>query len=391
MFLTLVVTFFGALAAFAHEVGIVADAMRPRLKDCRPLFRELPFPVATELIRQHFQNLFEQNQNFFKAFISGPEPFCIRSQYLSGSLKPNAYADVESGAIVFTPSFVKLLSHDSQVAAVLAHEVGHIAMYHRLDPVPYFLRTKATPEILSKLRRVHASLDQLTHERWDRQAFFSLVKAHLIEAAKNETEASKRQRNQTVLTKLAAHEKIPLRDANVASHPLVTDDALYGELLALAQEYRISQANWVRVRQEKIQTLLEQIETLEVEIKSFFGDKYKRELFAHFKEREADEVGLELYVRAGYDPEKYADGLLAVLMVGRPRIKSLEDASQFCDEQKRLGNVVEGNDTHPDLCWRVMNVAHELEVHKEYYRELQSRAKKPVFELSLKQAQATLN
>ena len=165
---------------------------------------------------------------------------------------------------------------------------------------------------------------------------------------------------------------LPWRETNIDSHPVISDDEIYSDLIQVASLYGFDEHPSFEYHSQVLNALSE-LSEIEAPLINHFGEEYSRSIFNNFKEEEADEVGLEYYVRAGYDPAQFEDSLLAVMVNRIEEISSLEEARAYCEQQHLEGKIVRSDDSHPSICWRVYNVRRELEIHAEYYSQFQQK------------------
>lgn len=99
----------------------------------------------------------------------------------------------------------------------------------------------------------------------------------------------------------------------------------------------------------------------------------------NWAEAEADQVGLELLLRAGFHPDG-AKGIFNVfiedsetqsLSTDQKRKEAVESCQKTLDDLKS-GKQIEmpsrGNESHPESCWRLVNTGYtELQIHNAHY------------------------
>jgi len=83
-------------------------------------------------------------------------------------------------------------------------------------------------------------------------------------------------------------------------------------------------------------------------------DYRRRTLLSNWTETEADEVGFEFYLRAGYDPLQFSQ-----------LFRNLDGQRTASDEA-----CIRGEANHPRDCWRAQNSLNELAIHQADYRHV---------------------
>jgi len=115
---------------------------------------------------------------------------------------------------------------------------------------------------------------------------------------------------------------------------------------------------------------------------------------ANWSEQAADEKGLELFIRAGYDPNEFINMLASLgetnafagrvpvdLIVTRDSApvnaaaSEVKGASCHIADRGAAKDCVRGDSAHPSDCWRVQDMRDELEKHVADYSKI--RAQQP--------------
>lgn len=374
---------------FAHDEGVVVDMHRPALVDCK-LSPRNNNSEATQFVRAHFDQLYEKSKELLRHFAPQRDSFCVNVDYTPGRLSPNAYSTAETGEIVLTPSYLKLFATENQLAGTLAHELAHVAMNHsQSEPIPFFLRARATPKGIERLRQVYQLKEKQNEVRQNRQASFNFI--DLAAIVEKDANTERRLKNKMIVEKYQSYEDIPFAAKNINTHPIISDDLIYSQFVQMAHNYNVAMDAAFLEFHQKCIDLGTQIHSLDLLLQDEFGPSYNNKIFTNFREQEADEVGLEFYVRAGYEPDGYLDSMLGLVLLGEPSLKSLKQAREFCLAQSRLELVARSKDSHPHSCWRVINIMRELKIHKKYYEELHLKAgPRPQIHFSLQSVQEKL-
>jgi hypothetical protein len=123
-----------------------------KLADCHALapdaigFLAGRTPKADGYLRQVAEGLIGANPDYFRPPYE-PSRFCY-AVAAAGAALPSAFAQYDTGQIVFDLQFVMALKSSEQVAAVLAHELAHVVMNHgaKADEVRLWTSTMPIPE-----------------------------------------------------------------------------------------------------------------------------------------------------------------------------------------------------------------------------------------------------
>jgi hypothetical protein len=140
--------------------------------------------------------------------------------------------------------------------------------------------------------------------------------------------------------------------------------AFPAEVDALYQQY-----DKLRPLEKQIDELWSRLKSLRAEMEEASARLDPKGVRYNWREQEADEVGLEIYLRAGFKwsdfPWLHAKGL-------KP------DEMERCRKDHIEKNVepTRGDDTHPENCWRVFDImVTEARFHKEDYAAFVNNSK----------------
>lgn len=113
-----------------------------------------------------------------------------------------------------------------------------------------------------------------------------------------------------------------------------------------------------------------------VTAKDFAGEDHtllaSKEFEANWSEQLADEIGLELYLRAGWPLDGFVSMFKAMAAEDSIKLgqnKNSKMASANGDSQSKC---LRGEESHPNLCWRIENASKEYEKHRSIYSAFQS-------------------
>ncbi len=109
---------------------------------------------------------------------------------------------------------------------------------------------------------------------------------------------------------------------------------------------------------------------IEARQKHVLGPDYSN-ILDNWREQEADEVGYEYYLKAGFKPEFYGT---RIKDKGSQEYNQCEDILSKLREGQQV-TIERGNESHPSECWRAYNIQFlETIKHKNDYSSLLSKA-----------------
>jgi hypothetical protein len=314
-----------------------------------------------------FQKLVTSNSGTFQGSLS-PANFCLR---FDQDDIINGLAYIENGEIHLTKGLIMAVDHDADIAAVLAHELAHITMDHRYD----LEHGKVVAG--SKVTELKAQLAQKQDEyREEKVRFYPDLLAAL-------------NKDLTLLDAFAALKgavwlKTIVEDMRILLNkvsPSLQDKAgLLDDFTSLRDHLKYDDAD--RAIMEKnaswndIVPILDRsdLELMAVrsrlnELNQALQDIPREDLIqdgqgaaSNWKEQEADEVGYEFYLRAGFRPDRFTF-IHNILMA-----QSRSDGE--CSALQAKGQLPpRGAASHPSSCWRIYNISQrEAMAHAEAYK-----------------------
>lgn len=362
---------------------------------------------------------------------SGPyarENLCIG---LNPSLAINAFADPSSGSLFLLGGLVMKSDHDSEIAAVVSHELAHITMQSGSMSIE-----NSYPELLTHADyKAGAEAVVAAQKAFDTAGSAMMTDAGplMILVAQLSDKETDEQRKK--LADLDAQGKAELETYKTELNPLMDEmvqilmdpdtapeqkqekwDDLMLRLQALMRKFEARTiANWdakmdvmaeiaaaqgqavawadartlytntrnafyaARGRQEQSKV---ELETL---TEKYMGHGALR----NWMEQEADEVGFELYLRAGFDPSWFVSMYWSFLDQNKntSAVKQCRDLFQKLAQGETVDSPLRGILSHPSDCWRIFDISqNELRAHhaQEYERILQDFAaagQKPIVDL----------
>lgn len=386
-----------------HEFGKTRRVPLSALEPCRQEQAETPtIQAAQDYVSKLAHLIMNRNPQTFAGDYA-PEKFCFTVLDLD---IVNALAFANKRLIVFNQGMLEALPNDGHVAAVLAHELAHITMQHTGDyeseTVTNDPRWQAHgQDAKEKLKRLERTQQDLESRK---SALY--VEHSALEAAMDATTSPSRQLRaelaktyQTLLSELysalgtkrsdsvaflalatALQSPTPrLQLAPSLTKGDVSSAADFQILRDKVERYRTSRDAWLAQEEQEQpdlwtkyravvleaatvaqrladgiterERLTAQLNALRTEI---IGDAA-----ANWHEQEADEVGLEFHLRAGFAPLAY-QGLFEVLHA------IYQSGAASCAAQAE--SPERGAESHPDPCWRYYNAkALEMSGHSADY------------------------
>ena len=302
-------------------------------------------------LRKHINYIADKNPQVFTGNLS-KEKFCVS---IDQSDEPNASADSMNGSVDMTLGLVRIADN----AGVVAHELAHITMGHyegmQHDQIKYNTQIK---EFEKKYNDIFLNvLDINKFHEIDKFLFDIQVRAGVEKGY-----YAKQGNVQEILEKM--------------EYTLSRFDTFFDEYLNNSPEEKEKWSQGIHelksmhsalqssLQSSSGQKLLKQAQQLDDEKAKFIDQLLDQGKGASFNwmEQEADEVGFEFYVRAGFLPSQYAEFHRKML-----NTKDRETCKRTLEEGKIPPR---GEETHPQGCWRLNNIdqteslKHSAEIEK---------------------------
>ena len=341
-----------------------------------------------------------------------------------------------SGTVSFHYGLLWAVENDAQFAFVAAHELAHLVSSHSFAPASHEGLMQNT-EYRALVERLKLAIDQYYDAQIRRDKIKNLlspkgISSIIIEgydialiALTTNLLSEKRKENPEFLNQttqsLLASEFDPSNRG--ISDNFVPEEAFYKnvtDLVRITQDYllnihpvlSIAERQEIQTLQNELINRLDIFNTESDEMGLLFERKEEIEIEylgndrgANWAEQDADEKGLEIFLRAGYKAEE-AKNMLHNLQV------SSENASRMGDQIRNLAiqseisqgvhlaesnlrdhlgnNCSRGNSSHPASCWRVSNIDSEIETHREEYGPYLNNTKIDAFGGKLEDLQSQL-
>ncbi len=267
-------------------------------------------------IREHLKIIEAGNPKVFQGPLAA-EKFCI---------VPVVYNDIDAGAspdgsLFINTGALRATETDAQFAAVLTHELAHITRRHGEAEIADFVRMH--PQYLSAYADLTKQREQI--QRFD--ILYTAPEQDWNKYLEKMRSATRKKWNASRSSK------------NTAAHNGHECESI---------------ATWEPATPERI-AIQKTLPSPDYETKlchQFFQEfnlEYREgTLFSNWKEVEADEVGYEFFLRAGYPEDEYAQFYTNTLNLDGPKEPNCE----------------QGEKDHPGDCWRAKNIREELKKHR---------------------------
>lgn len=408
-----------------HTFGKTRREPTGELGDCtQKTFQELArrddveSPEATAYVRKIAAQVMKANPDTFSG-VYDPSKICL---YVVKRSDVNASAASDIRNIFFNTGMLEIMDNDAELASVISHELSHITMQHVMDQ-PYE-KLEESEEWKTAGRKLQ---DELKAIEAKSQAIFAennkLEEQLGQQGAELDQKASAAMNSEReALTKEAQSIQTELLDSD-SKYPAdsIERDLLRGLWMAILpgkprfygiprEEDKLQEpdaiqllpdlVNKIKNHNDRVKALNEkekkafptQWAALEKTIKSIRevparlavvseeSAQKEKEILAlkekivgsalyNWAEEEADDVGFELYLRAGWSPAFYSNIFFKHLAAKNEDVAACKALLQVQTEPER------GKGFHPSNCWRVYNATiEEMNDHKHPYSELVKNA-----------------
>lgn len=304
----------------------------------------------------------------------------------------NAAMDGANGTIILFPRLLKVkgLDTDAGLASTLAHELAHFTMSHHLSS-----RGKPAPAgyDLAKEKTLQAKIDVLEKEYENKAVEITrtFVSDRNGEVPRIIDDISTNQQLIERHGKYGFPQK--LQDALEQFNENLTQKTADTFLNELSSSLRSAQdieerrpgsltpqtKDVVNAVLNRHDSLFDSITPLAKRVYSAKSDLEMHQMpLIQRDEQEADEVGFEFYVRAGFEPKLYAQSFIALAKSQNQKLNCQHVTSTSQPPRYREG--ISFNKQHPDFCWRYFDLKYtEREKHAKDYAAF--TPKKPIVNL----------
>ncbi len=342
-----------------------------------------------------------------------PEKFCFQ---IVDSATVNASAAVESRLITFYRGIFDVMQNDGQIAAVMAHELAHVSMYHaggiekeevENDP-RWQSESGAIKQRIQSLKANEMDLyqrsDSLRNEKDNLETSLSSKAPDALRQKQAELEntfnkitdqamaAIPKQKNPSSFYALLSRLKpVQPRIPESSSFEMDEGGATSAELQTLqsaVEKYHADRDAWLAEEQKALSQLWNTYSNLSTQINDISKqleqnyinvEKAQTDLndlrnsvlgsgAQNWMEKEADDVGLEFFLRANLAPLNFQGIFEHFAAQDKRNIAS-------CAVQNNNHTPERGVGTHPDACWRYYNAqVLEMQDHAADYKQFIDKA-----------------
>ena len=371
---------YGQLSTSPHELDCVQNVYTGREA------------AYEQYIRSHLSRILAANRDKMPAPFR-VEKFCVN---ILNDVYVNA-AGRDNGQITFFLGPVRAFEYDADFAAILSHELAHIINSAEfLDVAPALAGDQDYLAIVAAIKADLVKLGKI-----DEQVFIKTlapVTDSLGSAARSDVELYGKllfyylKRINDEPTKPDPYDQILNSPHRAAEDPDSEDFyrnsnlnlAMYAgpQMLGAVQfvrahllvnipasqmaQFLVAEKQAVAAEQDRVFTIIAS-DTLERKKDSMERAKLGDQMGANWKEQSADEIGYEMYLRAGFAKEEFP-AMFYKMRVYNDKMHGLStpDITTF----ENAATCQRGSADHPDLCWRLLDLDREWHQHHTEYEKL---------------------
>lgn len=374
------------------------------------------YQTVNEYLRSLMEHIAERNASTFTGNLAISN-FCITMEtHLAAFDMLNAYASPLIGDIVFYPQMILSSKNDAELAVVLTHELAHITMQHDHNKSYNFITDLMNAKGAAAARTLEAHLnerDRLEERFRDHIVDFEGflldnqvdVDRFLLGLYLEQTPPPAAERDEQSLSDFfyrpgLCEAAVPANNGAVGVSPPQKNEAEdkdtdKGDSLPPIPAESICNHNQYADYVETFVALkvlyYNNHDSIIAYLKSI---NYDSNIFYNHQEEEADEVGFEFYLRAGFDPEHYKTSTSRLFFSDDPLISD-ERIRRSCYirlKNNTTNNNSRGSYSHPYTCWRMHNILlTEMTEHSAAYEPLLENAHIANLDNSLSRIKTLIN
>ena len=324
--------------------------------------------------------MIKSNPNTFSGTELSADKFCFNIQH---SPDYNAFAQPFSREITFATETIKTATSLDSIAMIMGHELAHISMKHQINRHPAYVPSDSFRNIDSQLQNQMAVFGEISSlgMQFEDTAFKTISCAQRNGMDPRNAGMQIRNLSQQMICAKTLELGVPFCAGYTSSN---------GSFESVKLKMSLTLPKNCSVIIDKIPALVEKLSSLQTQIDEDLVRKAQmaikaelikspaisREEASNWREREADEIGYELFIRAGFDKQKAQETLvrLAYMNIGYLRpgeqnpvkkcLSEIEITSTAEEIREKLHNYERGENMHPNGCWRLLHHIYERRVHK---------------------------
>ena len=263
-------------------------------------------------------------------------------------LKGTAKVDKHRLVIAVSGKFFKRVNSDAHVAAIICHEVSHIIRGH-LDFGQLPPRVLSHPRYEEQTKRLERARGNLKPEQ-------------TAQIFSNFDQCSRALKNRIEIKKPGALDYLEQKWKRASGHDareIRQEMNRYLESFARFDSSQESKNYLLGLKAERdYQKKLEYFQEI-LEIREKVADKILGEKGAsrNWTEQEADELGLRLFIRAGFHPKDFLGVLVQTLDNNSGELATYLKELNAVEDPTRFRFPERGSENHPSPKWRMANIA----------------------------------
>ena len=305
-----------------------------------------------------------KNPDTFQGYLD-PKKFCIKVVRINTI---NAAMDSQSGTMLIYPKILKVkgLETDAGLASVVAHELAHFSMAHHLTrkqrPLPAGYSQAKEDALQANFEKLKLDYEQQAARLMESfVAYGDQELDQVIELITTNQRLQKRFGNRMKDNFRKSYDNFLAKPNNDNAQGLLgeidtwvtqaqedrqRDSSLYPDASVIAIDS-------VLKRRENI---FAPIEPQKAKINDAYNDLETYRLpIIQYNEQEADEVGFEFYIRAGFAPDLYPQTFVSLAKSQNPKL-NCQQITPTSSEPPRFRKGISFNKVHPDFCWRYFDL-----------------------------------
>ncbi len=343
--------------------------------------------------RAILEKIIDSNKDLIKGEYANADNYCLQ---IIGSNTLNAMADYTGMIYVYFGIF-SLAANDAHFASVMAHEIAHVLNDHSFistehrdidkskmtpsDQISYDKLISAAKEIDTNLHRYlvknNEKFEKYTTEIRKSQVkvsedhsrskffYYNNLIIRIVDQISilNASEKTSTIKNGDELFYAVRQKNIILGLEAIQAELITAREALMSSMTPYSMAALIEAEREYYKSTYKHQENIYRRSVTQYSIYDIISKYLGHEVAANWTEQEADEVGFELYTKAGF-----AIAPIKETFEHMKRAQANQNLTQMKHEDKLLEEICKrGASSHPAVCWRIKNFDKEYLDHKDQY------------------------